>query len=695
MPVLSLNRRVVFMTGAAAAALAACKPKPAAPAAPTHPKFGTFGFDTTGMDKTVAPGDDFFSYANGNWVKVTEIPADRSSYNTFTLLAEMAETRTRAIVEELASKTAATGDEKKIGDYFTAFMDEAGIEQRGVAPLKPELDAIAAIPDTAALSRYLGSTVRADVDLLNATNYYTNRLFGLWFSQDMDTPTSVSPYLVQGGLSMPDRDYYLEGGRMADLRSQFRAHISKILSLAGMTDTDASAGRILALETAIAKVHASQVETNDVEKGNNHWPRADFATKAPGIDWDGFWDSAGLAAQPTFVVWQPRAVSGISKLVASQPLDTWKEYLTFHSLDRHSAFLPKAFVDQNFAFYGTALSGTPEQQQRWKRGVASTNGALGFAVGKVYAERHFPATSKARANEMVANIVAAFGRRIDGLAWMAPETKARARKKLANLQVGIGYPDKPRDYSALDVRRDDPLGNAQRSSLFEYRRNLAKLGKPVDRSEWFLLPQEVNALNVPLENRLIFPAAILEPPFFDAQADDAVNYGAIGGVIGHEISHSFDSSGALFDETGKLDNWWQPADFAHFNASTKALAAQYNTYKPFPDAHVNGELTLGENIADVAGLSTAYDAYHTSLKGKPGATLDGFTPDQRFFLGWAQNYRSKFREPALRARLLTDVHSPGPYRAATVRNIDAWYTAFDVKPGQKLYLAPDKRVKVW
>ncbi len=686
-----LNRRFLLLSGGAAG-LAGCLPSPPPPA---RPVFGTFGFDIAGMDKAVVPGDDFFAYANGGWVKTTEIPADRSAYNTFTLLTEKAEGRTRAIVEEMAAKTNAAGDQKKIGDFYTAFMEEAGIEQRGVTPLKPELDAIAALTDKAGLSRYLGTTLRADVDLLNATNYYTERLFGLWVSQDMNTPTSNAPYLVQGGLGMPDRAFYVDGGAMAEMRTAYKAHIAKILALAAVADADVLAGRILALEVAIARAHATQEETNDVAKGNNHWSRADFAAKAPGLDWAGYFDSAGLGAQQTFVVWQPKAITGISALVGSASLDDWKAYLTARAIDRSSPFLSKGFADANFAFYGAQLNGTPEQQPRWKRGVNAVNAALGEAVGKIYVERHFPASSKARADVMVKNIVAAFGKRIEALAWMTPQTKARAQAKLKTLTVAIGYPKAFRDYSAYDVRRDDALGNFQRSSLFEYRRNIAKLGKPVNHDAWYLLPQQVNALNVPLENGLQFPAAILEAPFFDPAADDAVNYGAIGGVIGHEIVHSFDSMGALFDEAGKLDNWWQPADLAQFNAAGDALVAQYSAYKAFPDLSLNGRLTLGENIADVAGLATAYDAWKATLGGKPAPVLDGFTGDQRFFLGWAQNYRSKYREKSLRNRVLTDVHAPGPWRAATVRNLDAWYPAFDVKPGQALYLAPDKRVKVW
>ncbi|HEY0232331.1 MAG TPA: M13 family metallopeptidase [Dokdonella sp.] len=678
---------------ASAPAPAPKKAEAAAPAAKSA--LGRFGFDATGMNRAAPAGDDFFEFANGGWVQRTEIPADRSSYNSFTSINEQAQKDTRAILDEAASDAAASGERKKIGDYYAAFMDEAGIEAKGAAPLQAELDSIAAIGDKATLSHAFGATLRADVDLLNATNYYTDHLFGLWLSPNLRDPAAYAPYLVQGGLGMPDRDFYLEGGRMAELRKQYQAHVAKVLTLAGIADAEAKAARILALETAIARVHASQVETNDVEKGANEWAQADFAKKAPGLDWNAFFDAAGLKAQPAFIVWQPKAVAGISALVAQQPLNTWKDYLAFHAADHASTYLPKAFADERFAFYGTALSGTPQQQDRWKRGVDASNQALGEAIGKLYVERHFSPQTKARADTMVRNLIAAFGQRIDAAGWMSPQTRQRAKAKLAGLQVGMGYPPKWRDYSALEVRRDDALGNAERAELFEYRRNIAKLGQPVDRAEWFLYPQTVNALNIPLENRLLFPAAILQPPFFDGAADDAVNYGAMGAVIGHEISHSFDNSGALFDESGRLANWWTPEDFKRFEAAGAALAAQFDTYKPFPDAAVNGKLTLGENIADVAGLATAYDAYALAQKDRPAATLDGFTPDQRLFLGWAQAWRSKAREQAFRNGLLTDVHSPGRYRSETVRNIDAWYPAFEVKEGQQRYLAPDQRVKVW
>ncbi|WP_459040929.1 M13 family metallopeptidase [Stenotrophomonas sp. PSU-St19] len=700
-----LRRPTLALAIVASLSLAACD-RPAEPAAGTaapadaapaaaKPMLGSFGFDASGMDRSIAAGDDFFGFANGTWVKNTEIPADRSRFGSFNVIAEKTLADTRAILEGAAGNTQASGDDKLIGDYYAAYMDEAGIEQHGIAPVQPQLKAIEAITDKAGLARTLGGEMRADVDLLNATNFYTDRLFGLWVSVDMLQPDRTAPYLVQGGLGMPDRDFYLGGGRMAELRKQYQAYIAQMLQLAGVADPAGKAQRILALETKIAQAHATQEETNDVTKGANPWTQADFNAKAPGMDWNAFLDAAALGKQQDFIVWQPKAVAGLSKLVATEPLDAWKDYLAFHALDRAAAYLPKKFADARFAFHGTALSGTPQQSDRWKRAVDDANHAIGEAIGKRYVEKHFDAKTKERADEMAKNIIAAFAKRIDALSWMSPQTKAHAKAKVAGLTVGMGYPEKWRDYAGLEIRRDDALGNAQRAELFEYQRNIAKLGKPVDHSEWAMLPQTINAMNVPLENRLVFPAAILQPPFFDGAADDAVNYGAIGAVIGHEISHGFDNAGALFDETGKLHNWWTAEDLKQFNAAGDALAAQFSSYEPFPGVHVNGKLTLGENIADVAGLGTAYDAYQLSLQGKPGQTLEGFTPDQRFFLGFAQAWRSKSREQALRNSLLTDVHAPGQFRALTVRNIDAWYPAFEVKEGQKLYLAPDKRVKVW
>ncbi|MBC6981280.1 M13 family metallopeptidase [Caulobacter sp. 17J80-11] len=684
-----------LLAGALPTGVMAAAPAPASQPA-GKPEFGTFGFDTTGMDRAVKPGDDFYKFANGAWMERTQIPADRSNWTTFGVLTEKAAGRTRKIIQDAAANPAGDADTKKIGDYYASFMDEAQIEAKGLTPLQPQLAELAAIKDKTALSKALGKSLRADVDPLNASNTYTDRLFGVWIGEDFDQPTRYAAYLMQGGLGMPDRDYYLDQSpKFAELRAKYQAHVAAQLKNAGIADADAKAARILALETEIAKVHASQVDTNDVTKANNTWTRADFKAKAPGIDWDAWFAAAGLSDQQTMKVWHPAPTTGIAALVGSQPLETWKDYLTFHAIARAAPYLPKKFADEAFAFNGTALSGTPQQQERWKRAVNQTNSALGEAVGKLYVKEYFPPQAKAEAEAMVANIIKAFGTRIDNLDWMSPQTKAKAKEKLGTLTVGVGYPDKWRDYSGLEVVRGDALGNAQRAGLFEYAYQLQKLHGPVDRNAWHLLPQEVNALNSPLQNSIVFPAAILEPPFFDAHADAAVNYGAIGGVIGHEISHSFDNLGALFDAQGGLHNWWTEADFKRFDAAGDALAAQYDGYRPLPDQAVNGRLTLGENIADVAGLSAAYDAYRLSLGGQEAPVIDGFTGDQRFFLGWAQNYRSKYREAALRRLLLTNVHAPGETRADTVRNLDAWYGAFDVKPGETLYLAPDERVRVW
>lgn len=675
-------------------------PQPApAPAPSPRPRaqVGTFGFDVSGMDTSVAAGDDFFRYGVGKWVDRTEIPADRSNLTSFAVIGEMAAARTRAIIEDSAKTTAPAGSEaQKIGDYFASFMDEARIEQLGAAPLKPELEAIAAIRTRKDLARVLGGSVRADTDALNATNFVTERIFGVWVAEDLNDTSIYRPYLMQGGLGMPDRQYYLgDSPRFVELRAKYLTHIAVMLKLAGYSDVEARAKRVMALETAIAKAHVSVDESADVAKSNTVWTRAELPKKAPGLDWDTFLAAAGLADQPRFGAWQASAISGVARLAGSQPIQAWQDYLAFHTVERGAPYLAKAFVDEHFAFNGQALSGTPQLRERWKRGVDFTSNAVGEAVGKLYVERHFPPAAKAEAKEMAENVLKAFGQRIDKLDWMTPETKAQARRKLANFRIQVGYPDTWRDYSGLEIVRGDAYGNQFRASLFEYQRNVAKLGKAVDRGEWFMNPQTVNALFAPSQNSITFPAAILEPTFFDPNADAAVNYGAIGGVIGHEVSHGFDDTGALFDENGNLRNWWTAQDMARFRAETKKLADQYSAYEPLPGLHINGQQVLGENIADVAGLAAAYDAYILSLKGAAPQTLDGFTADQRFFLGWAQNYRAKFREPSLRRTVVTDVHSPGPWRALTVRNLDAWYPAFDVKPGQKLYLAPADRVKIW
>jgi putative endopeptidase len=655
------------------------------------------GIDLAGIDRRVVPGDDFFAYANGAWIKGTEIPADRSAWGTGDVLTELTAKRTADLIAEAAKTRASAGtDAQKIGDYYASFMDEARIEAKGTAPLKPALEEIAAISDAAGLARVLGRGLRADVDVLNNTNFYTTNLLGLWVAQDLDDPSRYSPFLLQGGLGMPDRDYYLDPSpRMVEIRARYLSYLAAVLKLAGLTETESQAARIFALEHRIALAHASRVDSSDVRKGNNHWTRQDFAARAPGLDWSAFFQAAGLQGQTDFVVWQPTAVTGIAAAVRAEPLSTWQEYLTLRACERASPFLPKAFVEERFAFYGKVLTGTPALSERWKRGVAATDAALGEVVGKLYVARYFPASEKARAEAMVRNEIAAFGRRIDRLAWMAPETKAKAKAKLAALRVGVGYPDRWRDYSALEVVPGDALGNAERASLFEYRRNLGKLGQPVDRGEWVMNAQLVNAVNLPAMNAMNFPAAILQPPYFDPARPEVMDYGATGATIGHEISHSFDDQGALFDAKGRLFDWWTKEDFAHFEESSTQLVRQYDAYRPFADLAVNGKLTVSENIADVAGLAVAYDAYRLSQGGKEAPTVQGLTGDQQFFLAYTQSWREKSREPARRQRILTDAHAPDEYRGDTVRNLDAWYDAFAVKPGQALYLAPKDRVRVW
>jgi predicted metalloendopeptidase len=653
-----------------------------------------------GRDLAVSPGADFFANANGGWLRDTPIPADRSSTGVFDELQELADRRTADLIREAALAPAAykgaTGEIRQVGDYFSSYLDQDAIEARGLAPVQPALEQIAAIGDRTALASALGRTLRADVDVLNDTRTQTPNILGLWIAQDLDQPSRYLPFILQGGLGMPDREYYLDDKpRMAALRASYRDHIAAVLALAGTADARGAAERILALETRIAAVHAPLADTEDVRKGDNHWSRARFDTAAPGLDWNAYFAAAGLQQQSEFVVWHPQAVSGIAALAGSEPLDTWKEYLRFHCLDTRSGVLPRAFDIEHFHFYETALSGTPQQRERWKRAVDATNDALGEAVGRLYVDRYFPASEKARAEQMVRNIVAAFARRIDQLDWMAPQTRSMAKAKLANLKVGVGYPDHWRDYSGLAIARGDAYGNRERAQLFTLRGNLAKLGTPVDRGEWVMNPQLVNAVNLPVMNAIQFPAAILQPPFFSADNTDAMNYGATGAVIGHEISHSFDDQGALFDAEGRLRNWWTPDDFAHFTASGAALAQQFDGYRPFPDLAVNGRQTLGENIADLAGLAAAYDAYRQSLGGRAAPARDGLSGDQQFFLRFAQFWRNKAREAALRRQVITNGHAPAEYRADTVRNIDAWYAAFAVKPGESLYLAPAQRVRVW
>jgi putative endopeptidase len=685
-----IKSAAIFVLGLALTPLYAQNP-PSAASEETH------GIAAANMDRAVKPGDDFYLFANGEWIKRTEIPPDRAAIGVFSKLDTISSKRTADLIAEAAKANAAAGSStRKIADLYNSYMDEAGIEAKGLTPIKPHLDAIAAIRDKRELARALGESLRTDVDALNNTNFHTANLFGLWVAPGFNDSEHYTAYIMQGGLQLPDREYYLaETERMKAIRSSYETHVAAMLKLAGFTEPEERAKRIVELEHAIAEKHISLTENQDIHKANNTWSQAEFAVKAPGLDWAEYFRAAGLTKQASFIVWQSSAFTGEAALVASVPLETWKDWLAYHEVEAAGGVLPLAIADERFAFFGKTMTGAPQQRPRWQRGVAVVNGLLGDAVGEIYAQRYFPPEAKARAEAMVANLIEAFRKRIDALSWMDPATKAEAKAKLTTLYVGIGYPETWRDYSGYEVKADDIYGNIWRGRLLDYHQDVALLGKSVDRKKWTMEPQTVNAVNLPLQNALSFPAAILQPPFFDAQAPDAANYGAIGTVIGHEISHTFDTEGSAFDSKGRVRNWWTPADLKHFEEATARLAAQYDTYKPFPDLAVNGKQTLAENIADVAGISAAYDGYRAALGRKAAPVQDGFSGDQQFFIAFAQNWGAKVREAAQRQQVMTDPHAPGQYRADTVRNIDAWYDAFSVATGQTLYLAPGERVRIW
>jgi putative endopeptidase len=655
------------------------------------------GISVHNMDPSVNPGNDFYRYCNGAWMARTRIPADKSAVGVFTTLQDESRDNVATLVKEAAQSHAPAGsNERKVADLYASYMNTKVIDSRGLKPLLPELSKVKALRTKQELAAMLGSLLRADVDPLNDTNFHTAHLFGLWTSPGFRNAADYAVYLLQGGLVLPDRDYYLsDAAQMRQAREQYSQHIAAMLRLAGYSQPTTRAARILALETAIARAQESVADSEVVEKANNVWTLADFEAKAPGLDWRAYFAAAGLAHQQEFYVWQPTAFTGESALVAAMPLATWKDWLAFHLLEEYGPFLPQPIEQETFDFEGKVLEGVTEQETRWKRAVDLVDEYLGDAVGQLYSRKYFPPEAKAKAQDMVAHLVAAYHKRLEALTWLAPSTKAEALRKLDALYVGIGYPETWKDYSAYVVRPDDLFGNVWRAQLWKYRYNIDRIGKPVDRHEWWMEPQTVNAVNLPLQDALNFPAAILQPPFFDPKAPAADNYGAIGTIIGHEISHTFDAEGSAFDAQGRLRNWWTATDHQHFEQEAKALEDQYDSYQALPGLHVNGPQTIDEDIADLGGLMAAHEAYHDSLDGQAAPKVDGFSGDQQFFIAFGQNWASKMRPAALRRQVLTNPHAPAQFRAATVRNSDAWYRVFDVKPGEALYLPPDKRVRIW
>lgn len=690
---------VMALAACASTAPVAVPPPPEAKApaavavAAPKPEIGTWGFDTAGMDMTVKPGDNFYQYANGTWVKNTPIPPDKSNYGMFTSLSDRSDARTREIIEAAAASGGAPGSEaQKVGDYYRSFMDEAAIEAAGLKPIQADMDRIAGIKDSKGLAAEFASSARM----------FSNNPFVTYVAQDERNPETHIGNLSQGGLGLPDRDMYdLKNAQFAPIREGYKKYIVDMFTLAGVPDAAKRGAAVYALEEKLAAVHWTRLQNRDPQKTYNKMTIADLQKAAPGIDWAQWVQNVGLGGQTSLNVAQPTAITGSAKLVTSQPLAVWKDYLTLRLLNEAAPYLPKAYVDTNFAFFGKTLSGTPELKARWKRGVDQVTDSMGEAVGKLYVAKYFTPQTKANADALVQNLLTAMGQRLDNLAWMSAETKVKAKQKLATYNPKIGFPTEWRDYSKLEIKAGDPVGNGKRAAAFEYNRLLSKLGQPVDRKEWSMTPMTVNAYYNPVLNEIVFPAAILQPPFFDPNADAAINYGGIGGVIGHEISHGFDDQGSQYDAKGALNNWWTKEDAAKFKAATDMLAAQYDAYCPFPAAEgkpaqcVKGALTMGENIADLAGLTVAYQAYKISLGGKEAPVIDGLTGDQRFFLGWAQVWRRNYRDKELQNRLVTDVHSPSEYRASVVRNLDSWYGAYAPQAGEKLFLTPQQRVKIW
>ncbi|MBO0798272.1 MAG: M13 family metallopeptidase [Blastocatellia bacterium] len=655
------------------------------PPAAAKPAFGTFGIDTAQMDSSVKPGDDFFKYVNGKWLSTFKLPADKASYGVFDALVDKSESDVHALLDELAKTQPAPGSvQKKVVDFYNAWMDQPAIEKRGIEPLKADLDAIGKAKTKADIVKLMG-------------NFDYSGPANLYIFPDPADPTKYTVGLTQSGLGMPNRDYYLNKGEHFDTyRSAYKTYVTKIFELAGDGNPSASADAVIALETKLATVQWEPERQRDVKATNNPVDRAGLKKMIPAIDWDSLLEVAGLSNAQHFVVNETTALRDGAKLLDTQPVDTWKKYLVFHLASNYSPYLPKAFDAASFDFYQKALAGIEAQRDRWKRGVVLLNSQIGEAVGELYVAKYFPPENKAKMDQLVANLRTALGERLKTLTWMDEKTRAEAEKKLATFDPRIGYPVKWRDYSALTIEPGNLFEDVRNARKFEWHRQVARLNQPVDRTEWGMTPQTVDAYYDPSMNQITFPAAILQPPFFDPNADPAVNYGAIGAVIGHEMGHGFDDQGREYDETGKIRNWWTPETNKKFLAQTERFAAQYNAFCPLEGVCVNGKLTMGENIGDLGGLEMAYTAYKLSLNGKEAPVIDGFTGDQRFFMAHAQVWRGIERNDALRNRVLTNPHSPEAARGSIPeRNMDSWYAAFNVKNGDKLFIKPEDRVKIW
>jgi len=680
------GRLVVVLLLAMVTATSAC----ATPTPPGPPPAPRSGLDLTGFDRAARAQDDLYQFTNGAWLRDTQIPPDLSEYGSFSMLSQRSEADQRTLIEQAGgaggdSPAPADGNPRKIVDLYSSFMDAARLDQLKAAPLMPYFAAVDQLYTPADLVHHLGGIQRFD----------GSNPIGLSIRHDANDATRYITEVSQSGLSLPDRDYYLSSDpKQAGVRAQYRGYIAKMFTLAGLPDPDGSASRILDLEIRLAQAQWNRVRSRDAVATYNKFNVAE-ATRATGLDWANYLAWAGIS-QPDMVIAQPSYFTALGGLLTSVPLDTWKQYLRWHLIEDHAPYLSSDFVNTRFDFVGRVLGGKQQNKERWRRAVTAVNNAMGDALGQMYVQKYFAPEAKQRADGLVQNILAAYRSSIDTLDWMSAPSKAAAKDKLAKLSVKIGYPRKWKDFTSLRITRDDLIGNMDRANQLEHQRAVDKLGKPVDRDEWFMNPQTVNAYYNPSMNEIVFPAAILQPPFFDPTADDAVNYGAIGAVIGHEISHGFDDQGRRYDGDGNLHDWMAPKDAEAFTAKTKALVAQYNGYSPLPGMHVNGALTLGENIADLAGLTVAHRAYQASLAGHPAAELDGFSGDQRFFLGYSQVWRTRERDETMRTSLLNDPHSPGVFRAnGVVTNVDAFYQAFNVQPGNKLYRDPKNRIHIW